>query len=159
MMIRYLITLVFAFAFVAGDVRADQATQKLAREYVDLPGVQKMLDDMLSPDAIAAQIAAKMPANAKIDNVKMRRISTVIHDELTAIRPRMEKVMTENVAEAFSAEELQALIDFYQSPHGSSIMAKMQPLFQNVLIELGPELQNSQRKMRLKIDEIIKSEK
>lgn len=158
-MIRYLIALVFAFAFVAGVARAEEATQKLAREYVNLPGVQKMFDDMLEPDAIAAQIAATVRTNAKIDDVKMRRISTIIHDEMTAIRPRIEKVMAETAAESFSAEELQALIDFYKSPHGSSIMAKMQPFFQKYLIELTPELQKAQRKIRLKTNEIIKSEK
>lgn len=158
-MTKFMTLFVLALAFLTGVASADETTRKLSQEYVNLPGVQKMMDDMLSPDAMAAHIAARAPANARIDEKKKRLISKVMADEFKAFRPHMVAVMTAKAAEIFSAEELRALIEFYQSPHGSSIMAKMQTFSQQFLVALAPDLRNMQQKLTLKIDKIIKDEK
>jgi hypothetical protein len=97
----------------------------LSAEYTNLPAVQRMMDDMFSAETMAGQIKATLPPNMAVSEDQLARIGTVMAGEMAALRPALQNVMTEVTAEVYSAEELQALIDFNRSEHGASIMAKM----------------------------------
>ena len=144
------------FALASAPALADETTEELAQKYVGLPEVQSMFSDMFSPQSMAAQVASQFPPGA-IDDSKLAQIGELLSSELNKLRPRMENVMATKAAEVFTSEELQALIDFYQSPHGGSVMAKMQPYFQQYMAELGPEFQAIQIRIAPKVREIIES--
>jgi hypothetical protein len=135
---------------------ADEATEKLAREYVNMPEVQQMIDDMFSPESMGAQMAGQLPPGFEVDYEKRKQIGKLMSDGMQSLRPRMQELMASNAAEVFSEEELQALIDFYGSEHGAAVMAKMQPYFQKTMAELAPDMREMQKSVVPQIMEILK---
>jgi len=135
---------------------ADEATEKLAQEYVNMPEVQRMIDDMFSPEAMGAQMAGQLPPGFEVDDEKRMKIGKLMSDGMQSLRPKMQELMASNAAEVFSEEELQALIDFYGSEHGAAVMAKMQPFFQKTMAELAPDMREMQKSVVPQIMEILK---
>ena len=74
---------------------------------------------------------------------------------MNELRPRMEELMISSSAAVFSADELQALIDFYASEHGASVMTKMAPLMANVMGQMQPEMLALQQKVGPEIAKIL----
>lgn len=143
-----------AFALLSTPVFA-QDTTALAEQYVNMPEVQTMIDDMFSPDTMANQFAASLPPNVTLTDDQKSQIGTLMSGAMNDLRPRLEELMTSGSAETFSAAELQALIDFYGSEHGSAIMSKMQPFFTNVMAQMAPEMQEMQQKITPQLIQII----
>ncbi len=71
------------------------------------------------------------------------------------LRPRLEALMISSSADTFSADELQALIDFYSSEHGAAVMTKMTPFMADVMGKLQPEMQALQLKVGPEIARIM----
>jgi hypothetical protein len=140
------------------SVSSAQTVEELAQKYANMPQIEKMMDDMFSPEAMANQFAAGIPANVPITDEKKAKIGALLSEKLNEFRPRMKELMVESSAGTFSAEELSALIDFYGSKHGSSVMAKMQPFFQNVMTKMAPEMQAMQMGLMPEIIAIIQEE-
>jgi hypothetical protein len=117
-----------------------QDVQALAEEYVKMPEVQQMMTEMFSPEMMASQFKIGLPPGTELTDSQLERIGKLMSDTMNQFRPRIEELMIVGSAKHFSAEELQALIDFYRSEHGASVMAKMQPFMQEFMAELSPDM-------------------
>ena len=120
---------------------AQPAPEALVREYAALPAVQQMMADMFSPEASAAQLAATLPPGIDLTDDQLAEVGRIISEELIDFQPRMEVMMITAMIETFTEEEVQAMVDFYASDVGASILLKTQPMFTNMMTELGPEMQ------------------
>lgn len=132
----------FAIALALTPLAATaQSVEELAREYAALPAVQEMTTAMFSPEASAAQIAATMPPGVELSEQQLSDLGTLLSEELEDFQPRLEVLMIDAMAETFTAEELTAMIEFYSSDVGRSILVQTQPMFTNIMTELAPEMQ------------------
>ncbi|WP_136443943.1 DUF2059 domain-containing protein [Pacificoceanicola onchidii] len=134
---------------------AAQDSMALAQEYTNLPSVQQMMDDLFSPQAMAAQVKATLPPQVTVTEAQLAEIGAVMSGALNGLRPELESTMTEVTADVFTVDELTVLIDFYKSEHGASIMAKMQPMMQQVMARLGPDMQAMQQAVTPQIVKIL----
>jgi hypothetical protein len=135
-----LITPFLAAALLAAPSFADEATDA-ATAFINSPVQQRLLDDMLSPEMVLAQmqtIAQRLPED------KVQVLVNIVTEELEAIRPEMEAAMISGAAESFTVEEINALTAFYNSPVGASAMGKMTPYMQQTMGSLGPTMQQMQ---------------
>lgn len=151
----------YAFALaiaVLGSSAAAQDTTALAQQYVNMPQVQQMVTDMFAPDAMGAQVVSSLPPNMSVTPDQQQRIGAVMSEAMNNLRPRMEELMVSGSADVFSAEELQALIDFYGSEHGAAVMSKMQPFMASIMGKLQPEMQALQAQVGPKIVEILQEQ-
>lgn len=104
---------------------------------------------------MAAQFEARLPPGIQLSDDQRERIGVIMSEGMMRVRPRLEQLMVEGMATNFSVDELQALIDFYSSEHGATVMRKMQPFMQQVMGELGPELNAMQKEMIPKVVKIV----
>ena len=130
-------------------------TKALAHEYANLPGVQQLFEDMFSSEALAAQFRLGVPAEIEISDEKLSRIGDVLSIEMNKLRPEMTDYMITSMADAFSEDELSALIEFYSSEHGASAMRKMQPYMADVMAQLMPRMGAMQQAVLPQIIEIM----
>ena len=105
---------VAGFCAVLALPTAAQDTRALAESYVNLPGVQQMMDDMFAPDAMLTQLSASLPPGAALSDEQKTRIAAVMSEQLGVIRPSMEAAMIDAATTTFTIEELEALIAFYE---------------------------------------------
>ncbi|MBF9044281.1 DUF2059 domain-containing protein [Rhodobacterales bacterium HKCCE4037] len=134
--------LTFALALAVTPLAANaQSVEELAREYAALPAVQEMMAAMFSPEASAAQIAATLPPGMDLSEQQLTDLGNLLSEELTDFQPRLEVLMIEGMVETFNEEEMQAMIDFYSSDVGRSILVQTQPMFTNIMTQLAPEMQ------------------
>ncbi|MEJ6387959.1 DUF2059 domain-containing protein [Gymnodinialimonas ulvae] len=118
-----------------------QSTEDLAREYAALPAVQEMTAAMFSPEASAAQIAATLPPGVELSESQLTDLGNLLSEELTGFQPRLEALMIDAMSETFTTEELSAMIEFYSSDVGRSILVQTQPMFTAIMADLAPEMQ------------------
>lgn len=144
-MSRLLLTLALAAPVAITTPAFAQDTAALAQQYADLPEVALMFDDMFSPDVLAQQFRLGVPAEFEISDDQLARIGDVMGEMMASIRPDLTTMMVDGMAKEFTAEELTALIGFYSSPEGASVMRKMQPFFQRVMAEFMPIIQQRQQ--------------
>ncbi|WP_171178080.1 DUF2059 domain-containing protein [Ruegeria sp. HKCCD8929] len=130
-------------------------TQALAEQYVNMPEIQQMMTDMFSPESMANQVAASLPANIQLTDSQKQRIGTLMSDAMNDLRPKMTALMIKGSAETFTTDELTALIDFYSSEHGAAIMAKMQPFMQRTMAELAADMQKIQMEITPELVKIL----
>lgn len=124
-----------------------QDTTALAEQYIALPSVQQMMTDMMSPEAMMAQLSAMMPAGTTLTDDQRTRLGEVLQRTLGGLRPAMEEAMVASAAGTFTAEELQAMLDFYGSEVGASVLAKTQPMMADFMGRIGPQMQAAQAAM------------
>lgn len=129
-----------AAALLAIPSFADEATDA-ATAFISSPVQQQLLDDMLSPEMVLAQMRAMAE---QLPEDKVQTLVGIVTEELEAIRPDMEAAMITGAAEAFTVEEINALTEFYNSPVGASAMGKMTPYMQQTMGALGPTMQTMQ---------------
>jgi hypothetical protein len=102
---------------------------------------------MFDPDTIIAQIMTAQPALNKLPDDKLRKIADIVSAELDSVRPDLTEAMRDKAAEHFTSDDLEALIAFYGSPAGASVLAKTQPFMQDVMTEIAPVMQASMGRM------------
>ena len=132
-----------------------QDTRALAEDYVNMPEVQQMITDMFAPDSMAAQFKSGLPPGMELTDSQSERIGILMSETMNGFRPRMEELMISSSAKHFTAEELQALIDFYKSEHGASVMAKMQPYMQDIMGTMMPEMMTAMQAIGGEIQTIM----
>ena len=118
-----------------------QDKNELAIQYVNMPQIQSMMTEMFSPTAMGDRIAAGLPPSIVLNDDKKQRIGVLMSEAMGELRPKLEALMVTGIADTFSAGELQALIDFYSSEHGASVMAKLPPFMTRVMGQLQPDMQ------------------
>lgn len=112
-----------------------------ARAYMNTPVQQKLMEDMLSPEVLMAQMD---PTGNLIPSDKKEIIATIISEEMLAMRPVMMESIVQGMATSFTLEEITALTEFYSSPLGASAMSKMAPFMHETMTAIGPEIQQMQ---------------
>lgn len=128
-------------ALATASFAQDDALLEAATEFVNSPVQDKILDDMLSPEGVMAQmglVGGQLPPEA------LEKVSRIVSEELESIRPEMRQAMIEGISQTFTLEEINALNAFYSSEVGASAMAKMNPYMQRTMARLGPSFQRMQ---------------
>ncbi|MCR5858559.1 DUF2059 domain-containing protein [Mesorhizobium sp. J428] len=137
---------------LVGSSAAQDELRNAAERYVKLDAVQDLLDFMLGPGFLEPLMGALAGDKLKPDlKSQMVAIGT---EELAKIRPSVEAAMAEAAAEIFSVKEIEALIAFYSSEHGASVIRKMQPFNNAYLVRITPDLQRLQAVMEARVREI-----
>lgn len=142
-------------AFTLASPLGAQDITQLAQDYVNMPEIQTMMADMFAPDAVLAQFKASLPASIELNSDQETRIGALLSNAMLEMKPQLEGLMIDGLTEHFSADEIAALIDFYSSEHGASVMTKMQPFMQDVLAQLAPQLNSTMQDVSPRIVEII----
>jgi hypothetical protein len=135
-----------------------QSRLELAETYNALPAVQEMMVAMFSPEASAAQFRASLPPGVPISDDKALRVGEIMSGVLMGLKPTMETLQTEAIAEVFTEEEIQAMIDFHSTEIGAQVLVKTQPMFQRVMGELTPQIMQAMAAKQAEIIEIMSEE-
>lgn len=119
----------------------DPALTAAAEAYVAGEAQQALIDQLISPAAILAQITAAIPnLPPQLTDV----VSRVAAEEMAALRPKIEAAMLQSAARTFSLDEIRALSAFYATPEGRGILLKMQPFLEGAMAEVAPDIQAAQ---------------
>jgi len=155
---RLLAALLFASAFASAappsQAQIDQLLEVTrARETIDsmLPQIQasqqQMIRQMLAGRALSAEEQRTLDATVA---ASMKTIATLLSWE------QLQPLYRDLYAQTFDADEVQAMIDFYTSPAGQSMVRKMPLLMQNAMqavqARLLPFLQELQRTLEAHAD-------
>ena len=154
---RLLASILLALSFVASPVLAQdgEAERRVAAErYIKSEGQQRMLDQILSPEVMGAQLRAQFP---QIPEDKMSTLVTIATEEIAKVRPQMEKAMIDAAVATFTAGEIRALDDFYRTPVGASVLTKMQPFMQRNFQAMAPTVQALQRNIAARASAVLKN--
>lgn len=142
---------------LSGPAFADEAERiEASQRYLALPAVQNMMEEMFGPEALSNQIAASMPGITLTDSQKTR-LGELTGSVLQEVRPDLEDSMITATAKHFTLPEIEALIAFYSSEHGGSVMAKMQPYMQDAMSGVMPQLMQKMQAIGPKIGEILQN--
>lgn len=144
MMRRALIAVAFSL-FAAPAFSQTPELLAAAEQYVDTPAVQEIIRQSLSGPALANMVAEGFPANVQLSPEKMERIGNVLAEAAQPLLPKMREAMIYAAARQFTPEELNALMDFYNSEHGASVMQKMHPYLMDVMGRIAPEMAKLQQ--------------
>ena len=132
---------------------SDAELREAAQRYIESDGVQQMMDGMFSPEMLTSMMEAQ--AGGQIPPEEMEEISRIVSDVLEESRPAMEEAMVTATAETFTLPEIEAQIEFYQSPEGASVMSKMQPFMAAFNEEAAPAMQSMQQELMTRISEAL----
>ena len=141
-----------AALMLASPAYADEALDA-ATAFINSPVQQKLLNDMLSPEMVLAQMQAN--AGGALTQEQIDVLVKIVTEELNTIRPQMETAMIEGAAQAFTIDEINALNDFYNSEIGGSAMGKMTPYMQSTMGSLGPAIQSMQQNIARRAQEAL----
>jgi hypothetical protein len=145
------IAVAVAVAFVAFSARAAPASAESIERLLQVMQVQAQLETMYAQILPAMQTSMRQTLTAQLRSDQAARM-------LDAVQPRVNALVLEQMswarlkpafariyAEAFSQEEVDGLIAFYQGPIGSALISKTPQLMQRstqVMQErMGPMLQ------------------
>ncbi len=145
-----LLTFVTASFIATSAYGQSQELIDAATAYANNPVQQELMNDMLSPEGVMAQMGL---IGTGLPEDKLQALSQIVSEELANIRPAMEAAMINGMASSFTLEEITALNDFYSSPVGASAMSKMTPFMQQTMAELGPEFQKMQGSLARRVQE------
>ncbi len=128
------------------------ASEELAKQYLELPAMQKMVDEMFTPATLKSQLAPALPG---VSDDKLDKITALMSEELTKMKPEMQTMMLEGATETYSDGELQAMIDFYSTEIGAEVLVKTGKFTQSYMAEMGPMMQSVMQKMGPQVAEIM----
>jgi len=145
-MIRTALPLACALSLLAVPALAqdEDALREAVERYVDSPMQQRMMDEMLSADAMIQQMQAMMP---QLTDTQLEVVGRIGAEEMAAIRPAMEEAMVEAAVDTFSLPEMLALEAFYETEEGAAVMSKMQPFMAATFAMIAPEMQAAQMRI------------
>jgi hypothetical protein len=131
--------LLAALALLAAPALAQETHgERLARsDYA-----RSIIEQMTSPEGILAVTPEGMvPASMR------RRLAEIVAEEMDRLRPEMMDALAVAAARNFTPEEVAALLAFYDSPVGRSVLAKTQPFLMDVNRRMGPALADVQMRV------------
>ncbi len=142
---RLLLGLSFVLALSVGSAAQEAERTALAEQYMALPAMQTMLDQVLGPGFIEPMLAS-MGGVAAMPQKRERAVA-IVTEELARVRPGMVKAMTVSAAEVYSEAELKALIAFNSTPEAVAINAKLNAFNQAYLSRFSPEMTAMQQRI------------
>jgi len=111
----------------------------LARRMFDAMHFDEMVANMLdSMDPLMA-----MGETGALSDADSKHMRDSVKEAMNAAMPDYVDALTEIYAEAFTEEELQAMVDFYESPIGQSVLKKSTQINEPVMaamMELMPDI-------------------
>ena len=130
----------------SGSIAQAQDAERMAaaQKYLETPTVQKMMDDMLSPQFVSAMLQ-QMQMAANVTDDQRDKLAKILSEEFDKIRPEMERIMLESTAAHFTVKEIEALTAFYNSEEGAAIAQKMQPYMGQAMQQMIPLMQSMQQ--------------
>ncbi|MGB0960551.1 MAG: DUF2059 domain-containing protein [Halocynthiibacter sp.] len=129
--------------------------EDLAKEYVQLPAVQTLLMNVYSPDATSGIMQSMMPPGIQLSEDQLRRVGELMAKHFTPLIPHLETSMEKTAAEVFTVEELKAMIEFYSSSAGESILGKSNVLMQKSMAEMAPHMMGAVQKLQPEMVKIL----
>ncbi|MCQ8185700.1 DUF2059 domain-containing protein [Parvularcula maris] len=152
--------LVFSAALAQPGAVPDPAKLGERREaatvYVNGPAMKEMFDQMMSEEAIAAQLS--MVAPGAFQQGQLDAMTGVLREEFNAILPEMRAIMIETAAETFTLAELEAANAFYLTPAGRGMMAKTKDFQVKTFPALAPVMQKLQQRIVARAEELMAQE-
>ena len=137
----------------ADDARLDRLLEVMrARQTVDamLPQIE----------ASQRQMVTQMTAGRELDTARQERIDRVLAANAAAVRKtlaweNLEPVFRDIYRQTFSGEDIDAIVDFYESPAGQRLLDRMPDLMQNSMAAmqrlLVPMLQEMERELSTEV--------
>jgi hypothetical protein len=128
------------------EVLAARAKRTLAQKVYDLIGPQT-----LSPStrALAASLSVEVArAVTNKDIARAKAIMAAVNDGLEDIKPSLADATVTLMTQDFSSEQLQALLDFYQSPTGQAalkILPRIASQASTLSLKMTPEMMTTIR--------------
>lgn len=141
-----------AGVFATGAFAQSQELIDAATAYADSPTQTKLINDMLSPEGVMAQMGL---SGGQLTTEQQQKVAVIVSDELDKIKPQMREAMIMGMANTFTLEEIAALSEFYASPVGASAMTKMNPFMQQTMAALGPAFQSMQTNLGTRIPQAL----
>lgn len=129
-----------AILLASSSASVAQDPNALAQDYMELPAVQAMLTDMFSPETMGTQFVESLPPGMNLSEEQVGAIGTILSEAMTEVRPDIETQMKAKSAEVFTAPEMQAMIEFYSSDLGASILQKTSTFMTATMAELNPRI-------------------
>ncbi len=105
---------------------------KAANRYLEVVPMAKMMEDSYS------EMAKQVPAD--------KREQFVAHMRKGVRVDALEKIARDSMVKVFTADELNALADFYGSTHGASAMKKFGVYMGNVMPAIQQEVQQAMQR-------------
>lgn len=136
----------------AAFAQDNAAKLALAREAISAMQADKMLDGLTAQMKQMAAQQTRLPASATPEQVKMAeelqgKILDVSMSEAKAMVSKMDAIY----ASVYSEAELKAMVAFFKSPEGQSMIAK-QP---QVMAQMMPLVQEMQQGLMPKIQKLV----
>jgi hypothetical protein len=135
-------SLLLLLLFFSTAAFAAPASESSIRELLAVTRAEKLLDTMLGQfdtvrkNAVQLALAGNSPSpeeQQSIDRMTRKTIG-LLQAELTW--EKLEPVYLRLYQDSFSEEEVQAMLDFYRSPAGQSVIGKMPVLMQRSMAEV-----------------------
>lgn len=145
---KYLLLTALAACVLPGVAQDNSAKLALAREAIAATQIDKMFDSMAGSFKQMAAQQVQLPASASPEEQKkfaeyMDKVVDLSMQEAKAMISQMDAIY----ADVYSEAELKAMVAFFKSPEGQSMIAK-QP---QVMAKVMPLAQEMQRNLMPKI--------
>ena len=145
--------LLLCLALVSSLCAAEPGQLELARKVIKATQLDRMFDQMgVQMQQMAAQ---SMNLSAPNQTPAQKEAATKIMNEVLTLSMDSAKAMLEKVdviyAEVYSEAELKAMLVFFESPEGKSMLQKQPQVMQRMM----PLVQGMQKELVPKIQEIV----
>jgi hypothetical protein len=127
----------------AADAAPDPVKVALVKRYFAAMHINQMMSGMMKQMAPALMAQAKAQ-HSEITEAQTQAVTDAMTETMDDFVPKLTDAMIPLYADVFTTEELTRLDEFYESPIGQSIVAKMPAATQKmvpVMMQMMPDLQ------------------
>ena len=152
-----LVAVLSTFSLIASAQALDDdfdARMVEADAYVRGPAMKDMLDQMMSPNGMIAQMATIMPELSDQSPAVRESAMNIALEEFRKLRPDMEQALIEASAKTFTLAELKAANAFYATPEGRGMASKTNLMMQNYLPLYTPIMERYMTQLQARIKEL-----
>jgi hypothetical protein len=145
-----------AFATRPSDAQIDQLMQSM--------NYDRMKGEMLKQMRESAEMMAEAEAGGRLDDKQREALQRSLARQMDMVEQMLDwkavaPIYRKVYGETFDAAEVQAIIDFYGSPAGRSIMEKMPQAMGRTMQEMQPLMKSMfermQRELRNEVKDIV----
>jgi len=143
---------VLALAVAAPQMAAAQTTTAAAPDPVKVALVKRYFADVHINQMVSGMMHQMMPtmlqqikkSHPEMTDAQMQGVTDAVVESMDEYMPKMTDAMVPVYADTFTTDELTKLDEFYESPVGQSILAKMPAAMQKMMptmMQIMPEMQ------------------
>lgn len=147
--------LLLSFAVPASaDEEAD--LRAISEAYIQHPVMQQMLDGLLSDETMRSMAAAQTQGLEDVlSEDEIEAILTIVLEEMTRMRPKMEALMVAAATQTFELDEIQALKNFLDTDAGARAMLKSAAFTQAVYANAGSMFQELSGRISTRVEAVL----